>query len=80
MCKMGKEEKEGKEGKDVKWENIRNEIRDPAQFIKRVQAFDVTSMSEVLLKRVREKWFKMPEFNPKDVGNKSVPAGKPILI
>ena len=62
--------------KDVKWENIRNEIRDPAQFIKRVQGFDVTSMSEVLLKRVREKWFKMPEFNPKDVGTKSVPAGK----
>lgn len=33
-------------------------------------------MSEALLKRVREKWFKMPEYNPKDVGNKSVPAGK----
>jgi hypothetical protein len=33
-------------------------------------------MSEALLKRVRENWFKRPEFNPKEVGNKSMPAGK----
>jgi hypothetical protein len=62
--------------KDVKWESIRNYIRDPTAFIKRVQSFDVTSMSEPLLKRVRENWFKKPDFNPKDVSLKSIPAGK----
>lgn len=62
--------------KDVKWDSIRNYIRDPGAFIKRVQVFDVTNMSEALLKRVRENWFKKPDFNPKDVVSKSVPAGK----
>jgi len=62
--------------KDIKWESIRNYIRDPGAFIKKVVSFDVTSMSEALLKKVRENWFKKPEFVPKDVASKSVPAGK----
>lgn len=62
--------------KDLKWDSIRNYIRDPGAFIKRVQSFDVTSMSEALLKKVRENYFKKPDFNPEIVSGKSVPAGK----
>lgn len=62
--------------KDIKWESIRSQIRDPGAFIKRVQSFDVTGMSEPLLKRVRDNWFKKSEFNPAFVSSKSVPAGK----
>lgn len=62
--------------KDIKWESIRSQIRDPGAFIKRVQTFDVTSMSEPLLKRVREKWFALPDYKPEFVSTKSQPAGK----
>lgn len=61
--------------KKIEWADIRQEINDPNAFIKKVLSFDVTTMSEVLLKKVRDKWFKMPEFNPKDVKSKSSPAG-----
>lgn len=61
--------------KDVKWDAVRKEINDPNAFIKRVLSFDVTTMSEALLKKVRDKWFKMPEFNAKEVSKKSKPAG-----
>jgi len=57
--------------KDIKWDNIRNHIRDPGAFIKEVQAFDVTAMSESLLKKVREGFFKKPDFNPDIVTGKS---------
>jgi hypothetical protein len=53
--------------KDIKWESIRSYIRDPGAFIKRVQSFDVTSMSEALLKKVRENWFKREDFKPESV-------------
>lgn len=62
--------------KDLKWDSIRNYIRDPGAFIKRVQSFDVTCMSEALLKKVREGYFKKADFNPEIVTGKSVPAGK----
>lgn len=61
--------------KKIEWADIRQEINDPSAFIKRVLNFDVTTMSEALLKKVRDKWFKMPEFNPKIVTQKSKPAG-----
>ena len=62
--------------KDLKWSSILIYIKDPGQFIKRVQTFDVTSMSEKLLKKVRDDYFKKPDFNPEIVKGKSVPAGK----
>jgi dynein heavy chain len=33
-------------------------------------------MAESLLKKVRENWFKKPDYNPDSVASKSVPAGK----
>jgi hypothetical protein len=33
-------------------------------------------MAENLLKKVRENWFKRPDFNPENVATKSAPAGK----
>jgi len=62
--------------KDLKWESIRNYIRDPGQFLKRVQVFDVNSMSETLLKKVRETYFKKSDFNPEFVKGKSQAASK----
>jgi len=61
--------------KKIEWADIRQEISDPSQFVKRVLNFDVTTMSEGLLKKVRDKWFKMPAFNAKIVATKSKPAG-----
>lgn len=58
------------------WEYIRQVIKDPAAFIKRVQSFDVTTMSEAALKKVRDKYFKKSDFQPEFVSGKSVPAGK----
>ena len=58
------------------WETVRNEIRNPTQFIQRVQSFDVQTLSEKTLKNVRDTWFKKPDYNPKEVGTKSKPAGQ----
>jgi hypothetical protein len=41
-----------------------------------VQGLDVTNISEAVLKKVREKYFKREGFVPDQVSNKSVPAGK----
>jgi dynein heavy chain, axonemal len=62
--------------KKLDWESIRIYIKDPAQFIKRVQAFDVTAMSEVLLKKTRENYLRKPDFVPDFITGKSAPAGK----
>jgi hypothetical protein len=62
--------------KKLDWESIRVYIKEPAAFIKRVQAFDVTAMSEALLKKVRDGYFKKPDFSPDIVTGKSAPAGK----
>lgn len=62
--------------KDIKWDAIRNEIRDPGAFIKSVQSFDVTSMSEALVSKIKKTWFSKPDYSPDVVSGKSVPAGK----
>jgi len=49
-------------GKKIEWADIRQEINDPGAFLKKVLTFKVEDMSEALLKKVRDKWFKMPEF------------------
>jgi hypothetical protein len=58
------------------WDHIRQVIKEPAAFIKRVQSLDVTVISEGVLKKVREKYFKRDGFTPDQVSGKSVPAGK----
>lgn len=62
--------------KKLDWEAVRIFIKDPGAFIKIVKAFDVTAMSENLLKKVREGYFKKPDFSPEIVTSKSAPAGK----
>jgi dynein heavy chain len=60
----------------ISWDHIRQVIKEPAAFLKRVQSLDVATISETVLKKVREKYFKREGFVPDQVSNKSVPAGK----
>jgi hypothetical protein len=53
------------------WEAIRTYIRDPSAFLKLVQNFDVTTMTEASLTKIRANYFKNPEFNTKFVTQKS---------
>lgn len=62
--------------KGITWDNIRVHIKDPAFFIKEVKEFDVNMMKESTIKKVRDTYFKKPDFNPKEVTGKSFPAGK----
>lgn len=62
--------------KGITWDNIRVHIKDPALFIKEVKEFDVNLMKESTIKKVRDTYFKKPDFNPKEVTGKSFPAGK----
>ena len=62
--------------KGTTWDNIRVHIKDPAFFIKEVKEFDVNMMKESTIKKVRDIYFKRPDFNPKEVTGKSFPTGK----
>lgn len=62
--------------KDTSWDGIKKQIMDPGKFLVTVKALDVTAIPEKTWKLVREKYFKLPDFNPKAIEGKSVAAGK----
>lgn len=62
--------------KGITWADIRKHIAVPSAFINEVRNFDVNTIKESTIKRVRDTYFKKPEYNPKEISSKSVPAGK----
>lgn len=62
--------------KGITWADIRKHISNPLAFMTEVRNFDVNTIKESTIKKVRETYFKKPEYNPKEVSSKSVPAGK----
>lgn len=61
-------------GEKIDWANVRNVISNPTEFLDKLKKYDVSKTPEKWLERVRKNYLAKKEFDPEDVGKKSLAA------
>lgn len=61
-------------GEKNDWANVRIVLGDTQGFINKLLVYDVSKTPESVLKKVRDKYLKLKEFEPESVGSKSQAA------
>jgi dynein heavy chain, axonemal len=61
-------------GEKTDWGNVRVVLGDTQGFINKLLVYDVSKTPESVLKKVRDKYLKLKEFEPESVGSKSQAA------
>ena len=61
-------------GEKTDWANIRAVISDVNGFLDKLKKYNVAKTPEKVLEKVRNNYISKPEFDPEDVGKKSVAA------
>jgi dynein heavy chain len=56
------------------WNNVKSVLADTQGFINRLLYYDVSKTPESVLNKVRNNYLKLKEFDPEDVGKKSLAA------
>lgn len=66
-------------GEKIEWKNVQSVLSDVGGFITKLLTYDVSKTPESVLAKVRKQWLALPEFDPADVGKKSL-AAKTLCI
>ena len=66
-------------GEKIDWKNVQSVLSDVGGFITKLLTYDVSKTPESVLAKVRKQWLALPEFDPADVGKKSL-AAKTLCI
>ena len=61
-------------GEKTDWGNVKSVLGDTNGFINKLLTYDVSKTSEKILANLRKNWLARPEFEPGDVGKKSLAA------
>ena len=61
-------------GEKKDWNNVRSVISNPTEFLDRLKKYDVSKTPEKWLENVRKNYLSKKEFDPEDVGKKSLAA------
>ena len=61
-------------GEKTDWNNVRSVLGDTQGFINKLLFYDVSKTPESVLTKVRNKYLKLKEFDPEDIGKKSSAA------